>query len=119
MFDKTNPNILYSVGQGHYEILIFRSTDRGKTWNKIAKSESFNYPKEYWTHESVLMDSKHFIYTNKGIICFDLSKTNDIREVEDIKRSESNLIFNLQGQKINKPLPGFIYIKDGKKFINL
>ena len=119
MFDKTDPNILYSVGQGHYEILIFRSTDRGKTWNKIAKSESFNYPKEYWTHESVLMDSKLFIYTNKGIICFDLSKTNDVREVEDIIRSESNPIFNLQGQKIKKPLPGLIYIKDGKKFINL
>ena len=119
MFDNTNPNILYCVGQGHYEILIFRSTDRGKTWNKIAKSESFNYPKEYWTHESVLMDSKLFIYTNMGIIYYDLSKTNDVRAVEGTKRSESDPIFNLQGQKIDKPIPGLIYIKDGKKFINL
>ena len=117
MFDKTDPNILYSVGQRQYEILIFQSTDRGKTWNKLAKSESFNYPKEYWTHESVLMDSKLFIYTNKGIYFYDISKTTDVNLVEDLDGNEEIPIFNLHGQKVKHIVPGYIYIKNGKKFV--
>ena len=48
---------------------------------------------------------------------YDLSKINGIREVEDIKMSENNPIFNLQGQRVNKLIPGSIYIQGGKKFI--
>lgn len=118
MFNPQKENEIYVVGcdSGNQYIHIFKSADNGKNWERLAKSDLFS-DGEYWINESILLNNKIYVYTEKGVLAYKIDNTS---EVEDIMINSNNVtedIYDLSGRKINNPYPGYIYVKTGKKYI--
>lgn len=120
MYDNTNDNVLYAVGCDSKVlcIYVFKSSDNGKTWERIAKSDSFadNWFK-YWISESVYFNGKIYAFTNSGVLAFTPGNYSGITRV-NINDSQTEYdIYDLFGRKVHVPQPGTIYIQSGKKVL--
>lgn len=120
MYDNTNDNVLYAVGCDS-EVLciyVFKSSDNGKTWERIAKSDSFadNWYK-YWISESVFLNGKIYAFTNSGVLAFTPSNYSGITQVNNDDSKNKSDIYDLFGRKVSVLHPGTIYIKSGKKVL--
>lgn len=120
MYDNTNDNVLYAVGCDS-EVLciyVFKSSDNGKTLERIAKSDSFadNWYK-YWISESVFLNGKIYAFTNSGVLAFTPSNYSGITQVNNDDSKNKSDIYDLFGRKVSVLHPGTIYIKSGKKVL--
>lgn len=120
MYDNTNDNVLYAVGCDS-EVLciyVFKSSDNGKTWERIAKSDSFadNWYK-YWISESVFLNGKIYAFTNSGVLAFTPNNYSGITQVNNDDSKNKSDIYDLFGRKVSVLQPGAIYIKSGKKVL--
>ncbi len=117
MFDPANANVAYCVGacNVNQHINIFRSTDKGKNWTRIAQSDTFtNF--EYWPHESTLFNGRIYIYTHNGVLAYKLDNSGTGNIVDDIT-DEDQTLYDLTGRKVSNPQQGTIYIQRGNKII--
>lgn len=118
MYDKTNDNVLYTVGCDLVPqcIHIFKSSDNGKTWERIAQSDSFS-DNRYWISESVFLNGKIYSFTNSGVLAFTPDNYSGITQVNiDDAQTESD-VYDLLGRKVSVLQPGTIYIQSGKKIL--
>lgn len=122
MYDRSNNNILYAVilyavgcsSDGY--IHIFTSSDNGKTWRRIVKSDKF-YDKEYWIFESVILNGKLYIYTRKGVLTYSLDNNSGIRNIMTGNNNGAEMLYDLWGRRVIAPQTGTIYMRGGKKII--
>lgn len=117
MFDPDDADKVYAVGcdARSHTINIFKSPDSGKSWHRIAQSDSFE-DQEYWVHESTIMDGKIYVYTRGGIYTYDTGSTSGASHIEAYDTYTPQPVFDLNGRKANKMIPGTVYIHQGKKF---
>lgn len=120
MYDNTNDNVLYAVGCDTRVlcIYVFKSSDNGKTWERIAKSDSFadNWYK-YWISESVFLNGKIYAFTNSGVLAFTPNTYSGITQVNNDDSKNISDIYDLFGRKVSVLQPGRIYIQSGKKIL--
>lgn len=118
MFDPTNTSTVYCVGACsiHLDIHIFKSTDKGKTWARIARSDLFD-DYDYWPYESVIFNGKIYVYTYRGVLAFNLANYSSIDTITHDNPQHNQDLFDLTGKRINNPRSGSICIRDGKKVI--
>jgi len=118
MFDPKNNNTVYAVGCSslNQDIHIFKSSDNGKTWEHIAKSDLFDNH-EYWVHESLLFNGKIYIYTHSGVLSYNPGGDSGISNTMVENESSTTAVYDLSGRNVTNPIPGNIYIRDGKKVI--
>lgn len=118
MFDPENTNIVYCVGacQIHQDIHIFKSSDKGKTWARIARSNLFD-THEYWPYESVLINGKLYIYTQKGVFTYNLDNNSGIENIKTDNNDGTEMLYDLMGRRVDTPNPGTIYVQSGKKIM--
>ena len=82
MYDPSTDNILYTVGcSSDGYIHIFISSDNGKTWRRVVKSDKF-HDKEYWLFESVILNGKLYMYTQTGVLTYSLNKNSGIEKIK-------------------------------------
>lgn len=118
MYDRSNNNILYAVGCDSVDrcIHVFTSPDNGKAWERIAKSDKF-YDKEYWIFESVILNGKLYLYTQKGVLTYSLDNNSGIRNIRTGNNNGTEMLYDLWGRRVNTPQTGTIYMQGGKKII--
>ena len=119
MFDPANTNTVYCVGacQNNQDIHIFKSSDKGKTWARSARSDLFDNH-EYWPYESVIFNGKIYLYTKKGVLAYPLDNTSGINNIPNSSLDGFETLYDLSGRKVSIPQPATIYIRDGKKTIS-
>ncbi len=70
-----------------------------------------------WSPEGKLV-GKYSVYINPAhFLALPPADWNNVENVGTDPDHNNGAIYNLQGMKVEKPLPGRIYIKNGKKFI--
>ena len=118
MFDPENTNIVYCVGACsiHQDIHIFKSSDKGKTWARIARSDIFD-THEYWPYESVLFNGKIYLYMQKGVFTYNPDNNSGIENIVTDSDNSAETFYDLSGRKVSDPQPGTIHIQCGKKII--
>lgn len=118
MFDPENTNIVYCVGacQVHQDIHIFKSSNKGKTWTRVARSDIFDNH-EYWPYESVLFNGKIYLYTQKGVLTYSLDNISGIENIKTDNNEGAEMLYDLWGRRVDTPQPGTIYIQSGKKIL--
>ncbi len=119
MFDEQNENTVYAVGSisVNEEIRVFKSSDNGKTWTCIEKSEQFEN-KHYWINESVLLNSKIYIYTRQGVLAYNLDNNSaSVGGIQADSNDTTEVYYDLSGRKVITPKSGTILIQDGKKIL--
>lgn len=118
MFDPENTNIVYCVGACsiHQDIHIFKSSDKGKTWARIARSDIFD-THEYWPYESVLFNGKIYLYMQKGVFSYNPNNNSGIEYIVTDSDNSAETFYDLSGRIVSNPQPGTIHLKRGKKII--
>lgn len=112
MFDPANPNDVYCVGciLHDQKITIFKSADKGHSWQKLADSELFSNH-QYWVNEAIIFDNKIFINTFEGILTYNLSTESAIESINSDNNRATPEYYNLQGMRLEQPPTNQIYIE--------
>lgn len=70
-----------------------------------------------WSPEGVFM-GRHSVYINPAhFLALKPDSWSGVADIIDDARVGNGMIYNLQGLPVANPMPGHIYIRDGKKFI--
>lgn len=125
MFDPIIPNNAYCVGcinGTEQKIVIFKSSDKGKSWKKIAESAPFDEHK-YWLNEAILFNNHIFINTDSGVFTYDLIAENGAGILTNNENTNlTPTYYNLRGEKLPTVPSNEIYIEKigtkAKKKIN-
>lgn len=130
LYDSSNPNIAFAFGDSRRTVerpcmRIAASLDKGRTWTKVAEipiadNDSYNTPIDMIQTEDYLYlstpDSK--IYrVKKNDLMQGSSSVNDVFTDEEISNCIDAQRYDLFGRKVETPVPGNIYIINGKKTI--
>ncbi len=118
MFDHADDNMVYAVGCDSIEecIHIFRSSDNGKTWCRIARSDSPS-AHGYWIHESIFFNGRIYVYTGNGVLAYTPGGTSGVTDISNGLSREDEPSYDIYGRKTDNPQPGTICIRSGRKII--